>query len=158
VHQPNDNTKVKVAPGIGRSMNKISAASTEPAKLDDLCVNTIRFLSVDAVEKANSGHPGLPMGAAPMAYEQLKTYTTLGGTMRQVGKGMGCEGPSHLLHGHAAELVGRNSKIPRAGRAGAGSRMGAHRDRETHWRRLGISPRVERRARRQLSGIPNLSD
>jgi transketolase len=36
--------------------------------LDNLCINTIRFLSVDAVEKANSGHPGLPMGAAPMAY------------------------------------------------------------------------------------------
>ena len=35
---------------------------------DQLCVNTIRFLSVDMVEKANSGHPGLPMGAAPMAY------------------------------------------------------------------------------------------
>lgn len=31
-------------------------------------VNTIRFLAVDAIEKANSGHPGLPMGAAPMAY------------------------------------------------------------------------------------------
>jgi transketolase len=38
------------------------------AQLDDLCVNTIRTLSIDAVEKANSGHPGLPMGAAPMAY------------------------------------------------------------------------------------------
>jgi transketolase len=37
-------------------------------KLDDLCVNTIRMLSVDGVEKANSGHPGLPMGAAGMAY------------------------------------------------------------------------------------------
>ncbi len=37
-------------------------------ELDNLCINTIRFLSVDAVEKANSGHPGLPMGAAPMAY------------------------------------------------------------------------------------------
>jgi len=36
--------------------------------VDQLSINTIRVLSVDAVEKANSGHPGLPMGAAPMAY------------------------------------------------------------------------------------------
>jgi len=36
--------------------------------IDELCINTIRTLSIDAVEKANSGHPGLPMGAAPMAY------------------------------------------------------------------------------------------
>ena len=36
--------------------------------LDTLCINTIRFLSVDAVQKADSGHPGLPLGAAPMAY------------------------------------------------------------------------------------------
>ncbi len=33
-----------------------------------LAINTIRTLSMDAVQKANSGHPGLPMGAAPMAY------------------------------------------------------------------------------------------
>ena len=38
------------------------------SKLDELCVNTIRMLSADGVEKANSGHPGMPMGAAPMAY------------------------------------------------------------------------------------------
>ncbi len=36
--------------------------------LDTTCVNTLRFLAVDSVEKAKSGHPGLPLGAAPMAY------------------------------------------------------------------------------------------
>jgi len=36
--------------------------------IDDLCINTIRTLSIDAVEKAASGHPGMPMGAAAMAY------------------------------------------------------------------------------------------
>ena len=35
---------------------------------DQLAINAIRTLSIDAIEKANSGHPGLPMGAAPMAY------------------------------------------------------------------------------------------
>jgi len=39
-----------------------------PAQLDQLSINTIRFLSVDAVQKADSGHPGLPLGAAAMAY------------------------------------------------------------------------------------------
>ena len=37
-------------------------------ELDQLCVNTIRMLSADGVQKANSGHPGMPMGAAAMAY------------------------------------------------------------------------------------------
>ena len=36
--------------------------------LDQRCINTVRFLSVDAVQKADSGHPGMPLGAAPMAY------------------------------------------------------------------------------------------
>jgi transketolase len=44
-------------------MPKMSSAS-----LEELCINTMRFLAVDAVQQAKSGHPGAPMGAAPMAY------------------------------------------------------------------------------------------
>ncbi len=42
--------------------------SQAPADLDQLAVNTLRFLAVDMVERANSGHPGAPMGLAPLAY------------------------------------------------------------------------------------------
>src|ERR1700757_1224906 len=41
---------------------------TNAAALETLAVNTIRVLAADAVQKANSGHPGTPMGAAPTAY------------------------------------------------------------------------------------------
>lgn len=37
-------------------------------ELEQLCINTIRTLAIDAVQQANSGHPGMPLGAAPMAY------------------------------------------------------------------------------------------
>ncbi len=39
-----------------------------PSTVDILCINTLRTLAIDAVQKADSGHPGLPLGAAPMAY------------------------------------------------------------------------------------------
>ena len=42
--------------------------------VDQLSVNAIRTLSIDAIEKANSGHPGMPMGAAPMAYTLWTKY------------------------------------------------------------------------------------
>src|SRR5579864_7348728 len=49
-------------------MNTAPLAMTPDPALDNECINTLRFLSVDAVQKADSGHPGMPMGAAPMAY------------------------------------------------------------------------------------------
>ncbi|MEH2408245.1 transketolase [Nostoc sp.] len=46
----------------------VATQSPKQVSLEELCINSIRFLAVDAVEKAKSGHPGLPMGAAPMAF------------------------------------------------------------------------------------------
>src|SRR5712672_3175511 len=50
---------------MNASMKEETNATPE---LDQLCINTIRTLTLDAVQKAKSGHPGLPLGAAPMAY------------------------------------------------------------------------------------------
>lgn len=44
------------------------------SELDELCAQTIRFLSMEAVQKANSGHPGMPMGMAPAAYVLWTTH------------------------------------------------------------------------------------
>src|SRR5512143_3592106 len=45
-----------------------------PEQLDQLCINTIRTLSMDAIQQANSGHPGTPMAMAPVAYCLWQRY------------------------------------------------------------------------------------
>jgi transketolase len=59
-------------PGIEGDQPMTASTPTSDRKttpeLDQLCINTIRALTLDAVQKAESGHPGLPLGAAPMAY------------------------------------------------------------------------------------------
>jgi transketolase len=55
-------------------MSNLKEKQAISSDLDQLSINTIRFLSVDAVQKAESGHPGLPLDAAPMAYVLWTKY------------------------------------------------------------------------------------
>lgn len=62
-----------VAPCVSRprAVRVVSQAVAAPAisrELQDKCVNAIRFVAIDAVNKSKSGHPGMPMGCAPMGY------------------------------------------------------------------------------------------
>ena len=62
---------VACVPRSVRSVRVVAQAVAAPAiskELQDKCVNTIRFVAIDAVNKSKSGHPGMPMGCAPMGY------------------------------------------------------------------------------------------
>ena len=52
----------------------VSVKNPGLSRLDELCIQTIRFLSAEGVQKANSGHPGMPMGMAPAAYVLWTKY------------------------------------------------------------------------------------
>ncbi len=52
----------------------MAATAERQTDIDELCINTIRTLSMDAVQKANSGHPGTPMALAPLAYTLWQRY------------------------------------------------------------------------------------
>ena len=56
------------APGPATTRESLIRKKRIMSELDELSINALRFLAVDAVEKAKSGHPGAPLGDAPMAY------------------------------------------------------------------------------------------
>ncbi len=62
--------------------------------IDELCINTIRFLAVDAVEKTKSGHPGTPMGASPVGWER---YVGLDGVVMGVSR-FGASAPGTVIY------------------------------------------------------------
>jgi len=66
IPEPYEEARAEASVGLGFAV--VGSASDTSAELDALCVNTIRTLSIDAIQKANSGHPGTPMAMAPVAY------------------------------------------------------------------------------------------
>src|ERR1700732_490792 len=54
--------------GTGDATMIVKTAKADDPAIDQLCINTIRTLSMDAVQQANSGHPGTPMAMAPVVY------------------------------------------------------------------------------------------
>ena len=107
--------------GACPSTNVVRAAAVETldqtteVSLVEKSVNTIRFLAIDAVEKANSGHPGLPMGCAPMGhilYDEVMRYNPKNPTWFNrdrfiLSAGHGCMLQYALLHlaGYDSVLV-----------------------------------------------------
>ena len=79
--------------------------------------------------RVESVRPTYPLPAG--RFQEAANLYGPGRTMREAGKGMGHQSPSHLLHGHTAEHVRRNPEIPRQGRTGARPGMGADCGRET---------------------------
>lgn len=70
-------SKIRSLRPLVRAAAVETAEPTTDSSIVDKSVNSIRFLAIDAVEKANSGHPGLPMGCAPMAhilYDEVMRY------------------------------------------------------------------------------------
>ena len=58
----------------GAAHSTPGGANVTQPQIDQLCINTIRTLSMDAVQQANSGHPGAPMGMAPVAYTLWRNF------------------------------------------------------------------------------------
>src|SRR5579871_4593207 len=61
-------------PSRSRTDSSAACGSSPQPSIAGLCINTIRMLSIDAVEEANSGHPGTPMALAPVVYTLWQNF------------------------------------------------------------------------------------
>jgi transketolase len=111
----------------------LNGATEQNARLDRLCIDTIRTLAMDAVQKANSGHPGTPMALAPVAYALWQ------GTLRY-----DCDDPKWpnrdrfvLSNGHASMLLYALLHLARVHDPGEGGRPAVSLDDIRRFRQLG---------------------
>ena len=114
--------KVRVT---ARAMKPVRAAVAAPADVSadtvQDCVNTIRFLAIDAINKSNSGHPGLPMGCAPMGYviyreamtHNPKDHTWFNRDRFVLSAGHGCMLQYSLMHltGYPSVSVSQSPRL-----------------------------------------------
>jgi len=61
-------------PSNDASSTATATATANATDIDQLCIDTMRMLSIDAVQKAKSGHPGAPLGASPVLYSLWQNY------------------------------------------------------------------------------------
>ena len=128
------------AGGFAGTVDPAGSRRQEPGGLpiDALCINTIRTLSMDAVQRANSGHPGAPMGLAPVAYtlwQQVLRYDPAEPNWPNRDRLV-------LSNGHASMLL--YSLLHLAGVQDAGGSVMCKPPRiRTHSRSTGLSTRPE---------------
>lgn len=129
-----------VAPGrvTGRSGLRVRAQSAPakaavPAVSEELInksINAIRFLAIDGVEKANSGHPGLPMGCAPMTYvlfREMMKFNPKNPQFFNRDRFVLSAGHGSMLHYSMLHLCGYDSVSVRPARRASAGRPGLPR-------------------------------
>lgn len=97
-------------------------------KIDQACVNTLRFLAADQVEKAKSGHPGFPLGTAPLMYTIWDRFMNYNPADPQwfnrdrfiLSPGHGSALLYAMLHLQAMTYPGRAEKLPSMGQQNSG--------------------------------------
>lgn len=106
--------------GAARAQAVAAAPPAASEAVKELSVNAIRFLSIDGVEKANSGHPGLPMGCAPMAYvlfRETMKFNPKNPAWFNRDRFVLSAGHGSMLQYSMLHLCGYDSVTARAGRA-----------------------------------------
>ncbi len=135
----------RVAPKVSRARSTVVAQAAPAAAkaaapaisrdLVDKCINAIRFLAIDAVNKSKSGHPGMPMGCAPMGYllwNEVMKYNPKNPDWFNRDRFVLSAGHGSMFQYSMLHLTGYDSVPVRRPRSGPAGRYGVYAVRKAH--------------------------